>query len=425
MILLIILLFFLLLAIRIPIAFVLGLVSVCYILMVDLPLVLVAQRSFVQLNNFIFLAIPCFMLTGALMNAGGMTRRLVKFVQLLLGRVRGSLAVVNIAASMLFAGITGSAAADTSAIGGIMIPAMIKDGYSPSESAAITAASSTIGPIIPPSILFVVYGVVSGVSIGSLFIAGIIPGLLSGFAMIILVMYFAKKYNWKSKPAANSLSELFKGAIDAILSLIAPVIIIGGILSGLVTPTEASVIAVVYAFICSAFILKELKLKDLPKIFIDTIILSGSVMLIVAMAGIFGWILTRERVPLLMAEAIFSVTTDRTLILIFINLILLFAGTFLDTNSSTIIFTPILLPIAVQLGINPIHFGVILVFNLCIGLVTPPVGTCLYIACSIAKIKLEQLVVAIFPYLIVLIVVLLVITYSSGLVMFLPNLLLK
>jgi C4-dicarboxylate transporter DctM subunit len=322
---------------------------------------------------------------------------------------------------MLFAGIQGSATADTAAIGGILIPAMKKAGYTPEVSAAVTAASSTIGPIIPPSILFVVYAVIANTSIGALFLGGAVPGILSGLAMIILIVIIGKKQNWEKSPVRASLKEVLRGTKDAILALIAPLIIVGGIISGIVTPTEAAVIAVLYSFVCGTFIFKEIKLRDLPKILLETAILSGGIMIIVGMAGIFSWVLTYVQVPRIVSEAILGVTDNPILILLMINIILLFVGTFLEQVSAITIFTPILLPIAMKLGLDPIHFGVVMVFNLVIGLVTPPVGSCLYIACGIAKIKFERLVVTILPYLVAIIAVLFLITYWPPLVTTLPT----
>lgn len=421
----VLLLFFVFMSLGIPIAFILALVSAVYIILAGAPLVLVAQRTFVSFDSFIFLAIPCFVLTGYFMNSGGLTRRLVRFFQVLLGHVRGSLAIINVAVSMVFAGITGSAAADTSGVGSIMIPAMIEDGYTPEVSAAITAASSTLGPIIPPSIAFVIFGAASGVSVGSLLIAGIIPGVLSGLSMIALVIYYAKKNKWKASPVKASSAEIIRGGKDAFLALIAPLIIVGGIISGIVTPTEAAGVAVLYSFVCGVFIFKEIKLRDLPKIFLDAAILSSSVMIVCGFAGIFGWIMTYERVPQLVGQFLMGITDNPILILILMNILLLIVGCFFDYASGILIFVPILLPTALKIGIDPIHFGVIFVFNLMIGLITPPVGTCLYIACAIAKIKLEELTVAILPYILIIIGTLMFLTFCPDLVMFLPNLIMK
>jgi C4-dicarboxylate transporter DctM subunit len=376
---------------------------------------------FVFLDSFVMIAVPCYMLTGALMTHGGLTNRLVKFLEILVGHIRGALAIVNVLASMLFAGIQGSATADTSAIGGILIPAMKKAGYTAEVSAAVTAASSTIGPIIPPSILFVIYAVTANTSIGALFLGGAIPGILSGLAMIILIVILGKKQNWRRLEVRASYKEILIGFKDAVLALIAPVIIVGGIITGIVTPTEAAVIAVLYSFICGTFVFKEIKLKDIPKILLETAVLSGGIMIIVGMAGIFSWVLTYVQIPRIVSEAILSVTDNPIIILLLINIILLFVGTFLEQVSAITIFTPILLPIALKIGLNPIHFGVVLVFNLVIGLATPPVGSCLYIACGIAKIKFEKLVVAILPYLLAVIAVLFLITYIPPLVTTLPK----
>jgi len=425
MILVVFLSFFVFIALGIPIAFTLALASTFYIILVEAPLLLLAQRPFVQLDSFIFIAIPFFIFAGNLMNKGGLTRRLVRFFQLFLGHIKGSLAIVNVAVSIVFAGITGSAAADTAAIGGILIPSMIKDGYAPETSAAITAASSTIGPIIPPSIAFVIFGAVSGVSVGTLLIAGIIPGILSGLAMIALVIYYAKKNNWPANPVRASLAEIIKGGKDALLALIAPLIIVGGIVSGIVTPTEAACVAVLYSFVCGVFIFKEVKLRDLPKILLDTAILSGSVLMICGFAGIFAWIITYERLPYLLSQFLLGITDSHIVILLLMNILLLFVGTLFTYGSGMIIFVPILLPTALEIGINPVHFGVIVVFNLMIGLVTPPVGTCLYIACGIAKITIEKLSVAILPFILLMIVTLIFITFCPALVMFLPNLIMK
>ena len=421
------LLFFVFMSLGIPIAFILALVSTVYIILTGSPLVLVVQRTFVSFDSFIFLAIPCFILAGNLMNSGGLTSRLVRFFQVLLGHVRGSLAIITVAVSMVFAGITGSSAADASGVGSILIPAMIKDGYTPALSGAITAAASTLGPIIPPSIAFVVLGAVTGMSVGTLLIAGIIPGILSGLTMIAFIIYSAKKKNWKtSSPVRASLAEIIKGSKDAVLALIAPIIIVGGIISGKVTPTEAAGVSVLYSFICGAFIFKEIKLRDLPKIFLDTAILSSSVMIVCGFASIFGWVLTYERVPQLLGKYLMGITANNPiLILIVMNILLLFVGCFLDYTSGILIFAPILLPTALEIGIDPIHFGLFFVFNLMIGLITPPVGTCLYIVCAIAKVKIEELTVNILPYILIMIVTLMFLTFCPALVMFLPNLIMK
>ncbi|RKX75200.1 MAG: C4-dicarboxylate ABC transporter permease [Spirochaetes bacterium] len=418
----VIIMFFVFLSMSVPIAFVLGLTSLVFIALVKVPFVLIAQRTFVFLDSFVLMAVPMYMLTGALMTHGGLTQRMVRFIQIIVGHIRGALAIVNVVASMIFAGIQGSATADTSAIGSILIPAMKKGGYKAEVAAAVTAASSTIGPIIPPSILFIVYAVTAETSIGDLFLGGAVPGVLSGISMIILIIYFARKHNWEAKAVRATYLEMLKGARDAILSLIAPFIIVGGIITGIVTPTEAAVIAVLYSFICGFFIFREIKLKDIPKILLDAAVLSGGIMIIVGMAGIFSWVLTYEQVPRLVSNALLGITTNPFLILLLINVLLLFVGTFLEQVSAITIFTPILLPLAKQIGLHPVHFGVILVFNLVIGLVTPPVGSCLYIACGIAKVKFERLVVTILPYIGAIIVVLLLITYVGDLVMFLPNL---
>lgn len=418
----VVILFFVFLALGIPIAFVLGATSLAFIALTGTSFVLIPQRTFVFLDSFVLMAVPMYMLTGTLMTNGGLTRRLVNYLHILVGHIRGSLAIVNVAASMVFAGIQGSATADTSAIGGILIPAMKQKGYTGEEAAAVTAASSTIGPIIPPSMLFVVYAVTAGTSVGDMFLGGLVPGILSGLAMIALCVYYGKKRNWETRAQRATLKEIVVGTKDAILALIAPLIIIGGIVTGIVTPTEAAVLAVVYAYICGTFIFREIKLKDLPKLLLDTAVLNGGIMIIVGMAGIFSWVLTHEKIPALVTAAILSLTDNPFLILLFVNFILLFVGTFLEQISAITIFTPILLPLAAKLGLDPIHFGVVIVFNLVIGLVTPPVGSCLYIACGIAQIKFERLVAAILPYLAVVIGVLLLITYVPELVTFLPNL---
>jgi len=417
--------FLIFLVLGMPIAFVLGLTGVVFIWISEITFALVPQRMFVFMDSFVLIAIPCYILVGALMTHGGLTERLVKFLLVLFGHIRGALAIVNVLASMVFAGIQGSALADTAAIGGILIPMMKKAGYTPENSAAITAASSTIGPIIPPSILFVVYGAMTKTSIGALFLGGAIPGILAGVSLIVFIAIIGKIQNWEKMPVRASLKEVLSGAKDAILALIAPLIIIGGIISGFVTPTESAIIAVIYSFICGTFIFKKIKLRDLPKILLECGILSGGIMLLVGMAGISSWVIIYLQIPRLISEAILGISQNPILILLMMNLILLFAGTFLEQIAAITIFMPIFLPIALHIGMDPVHFGVVLVFNLVIGLVTPPVGDCLYLAAMIAKIKFERVAVAIFPYICILIFVLLLITFYPPLVTTLPRIFLQ
>jgi len=419
-------LFTLLLILGIPIAFVLGISSVLYLLKTEMPFVLVSQRVFVGLDNFLLLAVPLFILAGKLMNASGITSRLVNFFYILIGHIRGGLAYVNIIASIFFAGITGAGAADTAAIGSIMIPAMKKEGYSSEYSGAVTAISSTIGPTIPPSIAMVVYGAISETSIARLFLGGFIPGLLLGFAQLVVAAYYARRQKFPVREKIISFRTVTKGFFNTLLAILMPVILLGGILSGVFTPTEAAGVAVLYAVIVGFFIYRELKVWTLLSILYETSILSGTVLIILAMAHLFGWILAAESIPEIVAKAMTSVTQNPILILLLINVLLLFVGTFMETLAAIILLTPILLPLAQSIGLDPVHFGVILVVNLNIGLATPPLGVCLIVASPIAETPLERIALAAVPFLIASICVLLFISYVPRMRSWLvPNLLMR
>jgi C4-dicarboxylate transporter DctM subunit len=409
------------LVIGVPIAFVLGLTPmVAFLFQGEIPHMLVAQRIFTGMDNPVLMAIPFFILAGNIMSAGQMTHRLVAFCNILVGSFRGGLGYINVFISMVFAGITGAAVADTSAIGSVLIPAMKKEGYDSSFSAAVTATSSTIGPIIPPSIPFIIYGVLGEVSIASLFLAGLIPGVLLGIVQIGVVAYYARQRNYP-KGSRISLRHAFKATFDATLVLMMPFIILGGILSGIFTPTESACIAVFYALIVSLFVHRDIALKDLPKIIINTGITSSLVMLVIGTASIFSWLLASEEIPRYLTEAVITVTHNRIVILLLLNVALLMVGTFLETTASLIILTPVLMPLMHNIGVDPLHFGVILVLNLVIGLTTPPVGVCLFIACAIGGVKLEQITKAILPFLLASIAVLLFVTYWESLVLAIPK----
>jgi len=412
--------FFLL--IGVPIAIVLGLTPlVAFLLEGEIPHMLAAQRIFTGMDNPVLMAVPFFILAGNIMSAGGMTQRLVAFCNVLVGSFRGGLAYINVVISMLFAGITGAAVADTSAVGSILIPAMKKEGYDVDFSAAVTATSSTIGPIVPPSIPFIIYGVLGEVSIASLFLAGFLPGALLGISQMGVVAYYARRRNYP-KGSLVSVRRALKAAFDAALVLMMPLIILGGILTGIFTPTESACIAVFYALIISLFVYRDIKFIDLPKIIVNTAVTSSLVMLVIGTASIFSWLLASHEIPQYITEAVISITQNRIVILLLVNIVLLVVGTFMETTASLIILTPVLLPLMNKIGVDPLHFGVIIVLNLVIGLTTPPVGVCLFIACAIGEIKLEEITKAILPFLLASIIVLLIVTYWESLIMVIPKL---
>jgi len=387
-----------------------------------MPLTLIAQKMFTGLDSFPLLAVPFFILAGLFMETGGISARLVRFASVLVGHVRGGLAHVVIVATIFFSGVSGSSAADTAAIGSIMIPSMVRRGYPRPLATAIVAAAGGMGVNIPPCIIMVLYGVAANASIGYLFAAGFLPGFLSGLSLMVMV-YFTAKRQGLPKEVKASLRQMLKAAWDAIPPLFMPVIILGGILTGVFTATESAVIAVVYGAFLSMVVYRELRLRDVPRILVSSAKLTGMVMLVVGMSITFAWIVSIERVPHMVTEWMLSVSRNPMVFLFFVNILMLIVGMFLDATPAMITFTPILYPIANQLGIDPVHFGIVMVTNLGVGFVHPPVGSCLNVATAIGEITIDEVIRPILPFIGVMIVALLLITYWPGMTLFIPRML--
>jgi C4-dicarboxylate transporter, DctM subunit len=406
-----------------PVAVTLGLSSLCYLLLAGIPLVVIPQKMYAGMDVFVLLCIPGFILAGNLMNGGGITERIIRFANALVGWMRGGLGLTNVAGSMLFGGVSGTAVADAASIGGVMIPGMKKAGYPADFSAAITAASSTVGPIIPPSVPMIIVGALSGISVGRMFLAGAVPGILMGLAMMVTCYLIAVRRGFPSQQW-QGFRELAKSFVGAFWAIAMTALIIGGLLSGKVTPTETAVVASIYAFIVGAFVYRELPLKAVPRILVDSAISSAAILALVGFANVFGWILVSERIPQMIVSAVFSVTENKFLVILLINLLLLFVGMFMETIAALIILFVPLLALAKSVGIEPLHFATFAVLNLMIGLTTPPVGVCLFICANIARVPLTPVVKALVPFLITNIIVLLLVSYVPAISTWLPSVLL-
>lgn len=405
-----------------PIAACLILSSLLYLAFYDLaPSLQVLYRMVNGIDSFPLLAVPFFILAGSLMNEGGITTRIFDFAKACVGWMRGGLGHVNIIASMIFAGMSGAAVADAGGLGNIEIKAMRDAGYEEGFSIGVTAASSTIGPIIPPSLAMVIYGVMASCSIGKLFVAGLLPGVLTALALAVMVVYISRKRHY-SRDTSFSVNVLWFTFRRAFLSLLAPVLVIGGMVSGIYTPTEAAVAVCAYAMFLGTVVYRTLTWKRFIQVSLETAETTAIILFIVAGASIFSWILTANNVATNFAEYLLNFTQNKLLILFLINLILLVVGCFIDTLAAITIMTPILLPIAIKLGISPIHFGVLMVLNLNIGLLTPPVGVVLYVLGRVANVPFETVMKGVAPFLIPLVVVLLLLTFVPQFSMWLPDL---
>ncbi len=421
MILTLITVFVVCLCFRFPIAFSLGLSCLVYFFFKGTPLVVLPLKMYAGIDVFVLLSIPGFIIAGNLMNQGGLTDKIINFCNYLLGHVRGGLSYVNITASMLFAGISGTAISDTASLGAVMIPAMKKEGYEVDFSCAITAASSTVGPIIPPSLPMIIAATLSGLSVGKLFLAGAIPGLLLGLGLMLVVYFVAKKKNYP-KHEKSSLMQILKSFIDAFWALMMTMIILFGIIGGVFTPTEASVVALLYALFIGIFVYKKLNLKNISVVILDSMKTTASLMVLVGFANLFGFILITEQIPQRISDQILLWTTNKYAVLLLINLLLIIVGTFMETIAALLILFPILLKVAIAVDIEPMHFTVIAVLNLIIGLTTPPVGVCLFVASSIGKTSIGKVSRAGLPFLAVSLSVLVLVSLFPELSLFLPKL---
>ena len=418
--------FLLLFVLGVPVAFCIGTATLAsFLVAVDfMPAVTtIAQRMAGGLNSFALLAIPLFILSGQLMARGGIARRLIDFSKAIIGMVPGGLAFVNVISCMLFGSISGSAVAATSAVGGFMIPEMEKEGYDRNFSAAITATASTTGLLIPPSNILIIYAVASGgVSIAALFVAGYLPGLLMGLALIIVAAGYARKHKL---PAGQrvSLRESAARTLAALPSLLLVLIVIGGILGGIFTATEAGAVAVIYALTLAVFIYKEVKISELKEILLKSAETTAIVMFLIGASMAMSWLLTYQEIPQSVSHALLSISDNKIVLLLLINVLLLFVGAFMDMTPAILIFTPIFLPVATRLGIDPIHFGMIMVANLSIGLCSPPVGTSLFVGCSVGKTTLAKVTPYLIPLFIAMIVALMIVSLFPQLSLWLPGLL--
>ena len=407
---------------NIPIAFSLILTTIVLMVMSgELSSANIASSIYRGVDNFPLMAIPFFMLAGEIMNVGGMSKRIVNFANALVGHVTGGLGYVAVVASMIFAGVSGSAVADTSAIGSILLPIMKKEGYDVPKSTALISASGCIGPIIPPSIPMIIFGVIGGVSIVKLFLGGIVPGLLIGIGLMIVWRFHAKKRGYRVGERVTK-SEFVKALKEASWALMLPVIILGGIVTGIYTPTEAAVVAVAYAFVIGVFVYRELKITEMPEIFFQAAKATAVVLLVCGAATAAGYMITTAQVPELLLKTLDKLAGGNVILAMFwINILLLIVGCVMDLTPALLILGPMLLPVAEGYGLDPVYFGVVMVVNLCIGLITPPVGNVLFVGCGLSKISMGEVVKPLLPFIGVMIVVLLLITYVPGLVTFIPN----
>lgn len=423
-ILVLILTFVLLMMMGVPIAFSIGISTVCTLLVSMAPMpatTTVAQRMATGLDSFALLAIPFFILAGQLMNRGGIARRLIDFAKSLVGTLPGGLAHVNILASMLFGAISGSAAAAASAVGGVMTPRMDKEGYDRGYGAAVNITAATTGLVIPPSNILIVYSLASGgVSIAALFLAGYLPGILVGLALMVVAGVIALRRGYPRAERVR-VRVVLRHFVDALPSLFMLILVIGGIVAGIFTATEASAVAVFYAFVL-AMLYREIRMGDLPDILLETVKTTAIVMLLIGTSMGLSWVMAYENIPQNVSEGLIALAESPIVILLIINIILLMVGTFMDMTPAVLIFTPIFLPIVVELGMDPTHFGIVMVLNLCVGLCTPPVGSVLFIGCSIAEIPITRVVRPLLPLFIAMIVALMIVTYVPALSLWLPQL---
>ena len=414
--------FLVLLLIGVPIAFSLGLSSLFYLFTNNIPLTVISQKFYSGMDSFTLLCIPGFMLAGALMNGGGITRRILNFCNSFLGHFRGSLALVNIVASMVFAGISGTAIADVCSLGSMLIPAMVDDGYDDDFSVAVTAASSVVGPIIPPSVPMVIAGSCVSISVGNMFQAGIIPGILLGMALCIPTYIISVKRNYPRHDRAGWKVRL-ETTKDAIWAMLMPVILLGGILSGVFTPTEASIVTCVYALVVGVFVYKEIQITDVPRIVWENIRACASIIVLIGLANVFAYILTAERIPQMVANSILSITDNRIVVILLINVVLLFVGMFMESLAAILITFPVLLPVATAVGMEPVHFALMAILNLMLGLTTPPVGMCVCTGAQIGKISAFKAFKATIPFLATSLIVLMLVSFIPQLTLWIPSIL--
>lgn len=408
----------------VPIAFAIGMAAVAALLASLDPsaaTTVIAQRMATGLDSFALLAIPFFILSGQLMNRGGIARRLIDLAKVIVGRLPGGLAYVNVLGSMLFGSISGSAVAAAAAIGGVMSPLMKREGYDREFSAAVNITAAPIGLLIPPSNIMVVYSLASGgVSIAALFLAGYVPGILLGVALMAVVAVIAKKrrYPVGEKVAWRDGVRIFLAAVPSLLLVF---IVMGGIILGWFTPTEASAIAVAYTFVLSVLVYREIKWSELPRLLTDSAATTAIVLLLVGTSMGMSWVMSSANIPQTITEALLALTDNRVVLLLIINVLLLVVGTFMDMTPAVLIFTPILLPVVVKFGMSPLHFGLVLIFNLCIGLCTPPVGNCLFVGCGVAGTTIAKVWRPLLPFFAAMFVVLMLVTYWPALSLALPK----
>ena len=415
--------FTILMLIGMPISFALGIGTVAgMIYHGEFDLILVIQRMFIAIDSFSLMAIPFFMLAGSLMEVSGISRRIVDFANVFVGWMRGGLAMVAVLASMIFSCVCGSAVATTAAVGSVLIPPMEEKKYGRAYSASVIASAGVIGAVFPPSIPMIIYGSMTGCSIGALFVAGYIPGVLVGIGIMLVAYYFAKKHDYPPSPVA-SLKLALHYILDGVLALIMPFIIVGGILMGIFTPTESGAVACIYALVVGGLIYRELSFKSLCKAVRESMVITTMILFLIAVASIFGWLITAENIPQYLCELMLEFSSNKWVILLILNIFLLLLGTFMDFIPAVVLVVPVLLPLLEKADINLIHFGIILIVNNGIGLLTPPVGTTLFVAMRLARVGMVEICKEVWPHMLVMTIVLLILTYIPITVMWLPDLL--